>query len=87
MTTLQLIKEAIGALKDRTGSSVIAINKYIETEKKVRSVRFGFEKGAGAGFFDCGSTRFFFCEAAVVNRPERPSLWSRMEPKFAALER
>jgi linker histone H1 and H5 family len=35
MTTLQLIKEAIGALKDRTGSSVIAINKYIETEKKV----------------------------------------------------
>jgi hypothetical protein len=86
MTTLQLIKEAIGALKDRTGSSVIAINKYIETEKKVRSVRFGFEKGAGTGFFDCRSTRFFFCEAAVVNRPEWPSLWSMMEPKFAALE-
>jgi linker histone H1 and H5 family len=36
MTTLQLIMEAIGALKDRTGSSVVAINKYIETEKKVR---------------------------------------------------
>jgi hypothetical protein len=39
MTTLQLIKEAIGALKERTGSSVIAINKYIETEKKVRSAK------------------------------------------------
>jgi linker histone H1 and H5 family len=37
MTTIELIKEAIGALKERTGSSVIAINKYIETEKKVRS--------------------------------------------------
>jgi stress response protein YsnF len=35
MTTLQLIMEAIGAMKDRTGSSVFAINKYIETEKKV----------------------------------------------------
>jgi hypothetical protein len=36
MATLQLIKEAIVALKERTGSSVVAINKYIETEKKVR---------------------------------------------------
>jgi hypothetical protein len=36
MATLQLIKEAVGALHDRTGSSVIAINKYIEAEKKVR---------------------------------------------------
>lgn len=35
MATLLLIKEAIDALKDRTGSSVPAINKYIETEKKV----------------------------------------------------
>ena len=35
MATLSLIKEAITALKDRTGSSVIAINKYLETEKKV----------------------------------------------------
>ena len=35
MTTLSLIKEAIVALKDRTGSSVPAINKWIETEKKV----------------------------------------------------
>jgi hypothetical protein len=36
MTTIQLVKEAITALKDRTGSSVIAINKWIESEKKVR---------------------------------------------------
>jgi linker histone H1 and H5 family len=36
MTTLSLIKEAIVALKDRSGSSVIAINKFLETEKQVR---------------------------------------------------
>ena len=41
MATISLIKEAILALKDRTGSSVIAINKYIETEKKVGAL-FGF---------------------------------------------
>jgi hypothetical protein len=38
MTTIALIKDAIMALKERTGSSVIAINKYLETEKKVRQV-------------------------------------------------
>jgi linker histone H1 and H5 family len=36
MATIALIKEAIAVLKDRTGSSAMAINKYIETEKKVR---------------------------------------------------
>jgi hypothetical protein len=36
MSTLLLIKEAILALKDRSGSSSIAINKYLESEKKVR---------------------------------------------------
>jgi linker histone H1 and H5 family len=36
MTTIGLISEAITALKDRTGSSVAAINKYLESEKKVR---------------------------------------------------
>ena len=35
MATIALISEAILALKDRTGSSVIAINKWIESEKKV----------------------------------------------------
>jgi hypothetical protein len=35
MSTIEIVKEAIGALKDRTGSSVIAMNKWIETEKKV----------------------------------------------------
>jgi len=34
MTTIVLVKEAIVALKDRTGSSQIAINKWIESEKK-----------------------------------------------------
>jgi linker histone H1 and H5 family len=38
MATLVLIKEAIGSLKERTGSSLFAINKYIETEKKVRVI-------------------------------------------------
>ena len=36
MTTIATVKEAILALKDRSGSSVQAINKWIETEKKVR---------------------------------------------------
>jgi hypothetical protein len=36
MATLELVKEALLALKDRTGSSVQAINKWVEAEKKVR---------------------------------------------------
>ena len=39
MATIELVKEAILALKDRTGSSVQAINKWIEAEKKVGSFR------------------------------------------------
>jgi hypothetical protein len=35
MTTIALVKGAIAALKDRTGSSVPAINKWIVSEKKV----------------------------------------------------
>ena len=35
MATIGIIKEAIAALKDRTGSSVPAINKWIESEKQV----------------------------------------------------
>jgi linker histone H1 and H5 family len=35
MATIKIIKEAIAGLKDRTGSSVPAITKWIETEKKV----------------------------------------------------
>ena len=35
MATIGLIKEAILALKDRTGSSTQAINKWLESEKKV----------------------------------------------------
>jgi hypothetical protein len=38
MATIVLIKEAIVSLKDRTGSSVSAINKFIESEKKVGSI-------------------------------------------------
>lgn len=35
MTTIVQVKEAIAALKDRTGSSVVAISKWLESEKKV----------------------------------------------------
>jgi hypothetical protein len=35
MATLDIVKEAILALKDRTGSSNQAINKWIEAEKNV----------------------------------------------------
>ena len=35
MATFLLVKEAILGLKERTGSSVIAINRWIESEKKV----------------------------------------------------
>jgi hypothetical protein len=36
MSTIEVIKAAIVALKDRTGSSIPAINKWLESEKKVR---------------------------------------------------
>lgn len=35
MATIALIKEAVAALKERDGSSVQAISKWIESEKKV----------------------------------------------------
>lgn len=35
MATLAVIKEALLALKERTGSSTPAINKWMEAEKKV----------------------------------------------------
>jgi len=38
MATIELVKEAISAMKDRTGSSLPAINKWIESEKKVSSI-------------------------------------------------
>jgi hypothetical protein len=38
MATIVLIKEAVLAQKERSGSSVIAINKWIESEKKVSPI-------------------------------------------------
>jgi hypothetical protein len=38
MTTLNLVVECLTALKDRTGSSVPAISKWIEAEKKVSRI-------------------------------------------------
>lgn len=42
MATIEIIKEALSALKDRTGSSVPAMNKWIESEKNVSSIRHVF---------------------------------------------
>jgi hypothetical protein len=41
MATIVLIKEAVLAQKERTGSSVISINKWIESEKKVSPINQG----------------------------------------------
>jgi hypothetical protein len=45
MATLMMVKKAILEMKDRTGSSLQAINKWIETNEKVcrriRVVSFG----------------------------------------------
>ena len=56
MATIALIKEAILALKDRTGSSIPAINKWIETEKKVSSKSRSFGRKGAIGFV----LEFFF---------------------------
>ena len=45
MATIGLIKEAIAALKDRTGSSRQAITKWIESEKKVSPFQCVFALG------------------------------------------
>jgi hypothetical protein len=56
MATIEIIKEAIGALKDRTGSSVPAMNKWIETEKKVSR----FETFMGRSHFRVLTRNFAF---------------------------
>ena len=38
MATIEIIKEALLDLKDRNGSSVIAIDKWIDANKKVRPI-------------------------------------------------
>lgn len=52
MATLALVKKAILDMKDRTGSSLIAINKWIETNEKVR------ERTRDVGAFLCLSDQF-----------------------------
>ena len=42
MATILLVKECLLALKDRTGSSVPAINKWLESEKKVSVKNIGY---------------------------------------------
>ena len=56
MATIKLIKEAIVALKDRTGSSVPAIKKWIETEKKVSNTDQERSERLLVNFFDIYSS-------------------------------
>ena len=44
MATIALIKDALLALKDRTGSSLPAIKKWIEANKKVSENRRSINK-------------------------------------------
>jgi hypothetical protein len=54
MATLLIVKKALLDMKDRTGSSLIAINKWIETNEKVRG-------GASVVALFCfGLARFYF---------------------------
>ncbi len=60
MATIKLVVEAILALKDRTGSSVIAINKWIESEKDVSDT---------VGIFECSQRRtseLFYARSPAV---------------------
>ena len=71
MATIALVKDAILALKDRTGSSSIAISKYIENEKKVGAFKRqetprGGRRSRGGDFL-----------AQVVGMPQRSSPVSR----------
>ena len=69
MATLELIKEAVLALKDRTGSSIPAIKKWIETEKKVS--RIGWDpRGGGEGMASDWFGRLkVFCSFSYKIRP------------------
>jgi hypothetical protein len=42
MTTIAIVKECLLALGDRTGSSLYAMNKWIDSEKQVGSIRVSF---------------------------------------------
>jgi hypothetical protein len=72
MSTIEIVKEAIGALKDRTGSSVIAMNKWIETEKKVSR----FEPSTARSHFRGRIENTFFL-AIFRRRPKMASAISR----------
>jgi hypothetical protein len=71
MATIALVKDAILALKDRTGSSSIAISKYIENEKKVGALQRQETPKRGRR-----SRRGDFL-AQVVGMPQRSRLVSR----------
>ena len=70
MSTLALIKEAIIALKDRTGSSTIAINKWLETEKKVSALPLAQPTGPSAK----RRARVFRPDGVRVRWPDSPSV-------------
>ena len=73
MATIKIIKEAIGALKERTGSSVIAINKWIESEKKVSAQKL-------SRVFLVSATRVIFLVQAMVALKSMWSAFFQMKP-------
>lgn len=54
MATLLIVKKAVLDMKDRTGSSLIAINKWIETNEKVRG------RARVVALFCFGLAHFYF---------------------------
>ena len=64
MTTLAIVKKALLDMKERTGSSLIAINKWIETNEKVR------RRSGLAALFPLFLAHFLF-------RPTKPNFKNR----------
>ena len=57
MATISLIQQAIVSLADRSGSSVYAINKYLETEMSVSAHCVVILRGSGSASFWCLAQR------------------------------
>ncbi|GKY94440.1 hypothetical protein MPSEU_000409800 [Mayamaea pseudoterrestris] len=76
MATIQLVKEAILALKDRTGSSNFAISKYIEMEKKVEIkkhiLKAALKKGVADGVLVPNKNSYKLSADAKKAKPAAP---------------
>jgi len=90
MATIALIKEAILALKDRTGSSVPAITKWIETEKKApvpakHVMKAALKKGVADGtLVQVKNSYKVSAEAKKAMKPKKPKKKAAPKKKKAA---